>query len=298
MLGDARLFHVNVNVSNLARAQAFYCDGLGFEFGTRTTPDSVQDGTAFGLQRAQWDAVILTGAKGFEGSVLDVLQWSTPMPAGSPPKGYADTGFQRLGIGVPDLDATIEAVRSSGGSVWSDPLVHQGDGYQVRLVHASDPDGVGLELFEGRGPAFTFVSVVCADVARSKAWYESLGFVCVGEFPSAGDDGRALHIDGAYVFTEYLMTPPGDSEASIMLVGFEQPAAIPATSRAANELGMWRAAFVVSALDECVANLDAAGIALISRPVAMSMGPGLPELRFVCFRGPDHEVIELIESPT
>jgi hypothetical protein len=30
----------------------------------------------------------------------------------------------------------------------------------------------------------------------------------------------------------------------------------------------------------------------------MAMGAGLPELRFVCFRGPDHEVLELIESPT
>jgi hypothetical protein len=29
----------------------------------------------------------------------------------------------------------------------------------------------------------------------------------------------------------------------------------------------------------------------------MSMGPGLPELRFVCFAGPDGEVLELIEQP-
>jgi len=29
----------------------------------------------------------------------------------------------------------------------------------------------------------------------------------------------------------------------------------------------------------------------------MAMGPGLPELDFVCLRGPDYEVIELIEQP-
>ena len=45
------------------------------------------------------------------------------------------------------------------------------------------------------------------------------------------------------------------------------------------------------------ARLRAAGIALLSEPQAMAMGPGVPDLRFVCFRGPDHEVIELIESP-
>ena len=39
------------------------------------------------------------------------------------------------------------------------------------------------------------------------------------------------------------------------------------------------------------------GIETISAPVTMAMGPGLPELRFVCFRGPDDEVVELIEQP-
>ena len=39
------------------------------------------------------------------------------------------------------------------------------------------------------------------------------------------------------------------------------------------------------------------GIETISPPVAMAMGPGLPVLRFVCFAGPDGEVLELIEQP-
>ena len=39
----------------------------------------------------------------------------------------------------------------------------------------------------------------------------------------------------------------------------------------------------------------AAGVELLSDPQEMAMGPGLPALRFVCARGPDDEVIELIE---
>ena len=35
----------------------------------------------------------------------------------------------------------------------------------------------------------------------------------------------------------------------------------------------------------------------ISAPVTMAMGPNLPTLRFVCFHGPDDEVLELIEQP-
>ena len=60
---------------------------------------------------------------------------------------------------------------------------------------------------------------------------------------------------------------------------------------------MWRTALLLPDLDRAVEALRAAGVELLSEPQSMAMGPGLPELRFVCFRGPDHEVIELIEQP-
>ena len=71
----------------------------------------------------------------------------------------------------------------------------------------------------------------------------------------------------------------------------------PSAPRAANTLGMWRAAFLVADLDAAVAELTRSAIDTISAPVTMAMGPGLPTLRFVCFRGPDDEVLELIEQP-
>ena len=60
---------------------------------------------------------------------------------------------------------------------------------------------------------------------------------------------------------------------------------------------MWRTALLIPQLDRAVAGLRELGVELVSDPQTMVMGPGLPELRFVCFRGPDHEVIELIEQP-
>ena len=59
-----------------------------------------------------------------------------------------------------------------------------------------------------------------------------------------------------------------------------------------------RVALLVPDLDTACRELDQLGIELLSRPVTMAMGSGLPELRFVCLRGPDHEVLELIEQPT
>ena len=93
------------------------------------------------------------------------------------------------------------------------------------------------------------------------------------------------------------MGAPGRGEVQLMLVGFDQPSVQPAASRPANALGMWRTALVLPDLDRAVSALRAGGIELVSDPQVMAMGPGLPELRFVCFRGPDHEVIELIEQP-
>ena len=93
------------------------------------------------------------------------------------------------------------------------------------------------------------------------------------------------------------MGAPGRGEVHLLLVGFEQPATIPVAPRPANALGMWRTALLLPELDRAVVALRDAGTTLISDPQSMAMGPGLPELRFVCFRGPDAEVIELIESP-
>ena len=97
---------------------------------------------------------------------------------------------------------------------------------------------------------------------------------------------------------EVVMAAPGGGEVLLMLVGFRTPRVAPATARAANTLGMWRAAFLVADLDAAVAELARQRVETISAPVTMAMGPNLPALRFVCFRGPDDEVLELIEQPT
>ncbi len=298
MLGGGRLFHVNVNCADLARSRQFYVEGIGLVEGVRTTPGAVQDGSAFGLESAQWDAWILLGRRGYEGGAIDLLQWQAPAPLGAPPSAPNDNGFQRLGFGVPDLDAAMRSLTHSGGTVWGEPTVHRSDvAGEVRVVHASDPDGVAVELFEGRGPELTFVSVVCSDLERSLAWYAALGFEEIARFSSSGADGAHLRLDGAYAFHEIMLAPPGGGRVSVLLVGFDAPPARSAPLRPANALGIWRAAFLVPDVDGAHAEFASAGIAAISTPVEMAMGPGLPGLRFVCFRGPDGEVLELIETP-
>ncbi len=295
---DARLFHVNVNCSDLERSRRFYTEALGLSEGARTTPDEAQPGTAFGLDRARWDASILLGAHGFEGGAIDLLEWHEPRPVGAPPARVTQTGFQRLGFRVPDLDATTARVTALGGKAWSEPFAHAlDDGGAIRLVLVEDPDGIAIELIEGGRPEVSFVAITCADLDASRTFYRSLGFHEAAAYPSENPDGAHLRVDGPVAMNEVVLAAPGGGRVLVMLVGFRAPLCEPSSPRVANTLGMWRAAFIVADLDSAVAELGRLGIDTISAPVAMAMGPGLPELRFVCFRGPDGEVIELIEQP-
>jgi catechol 2,3-dioxygenase-like lactoylglutathione lyase family enzyme len=298
-LDGARLFHVNVNCSDLERSRRFYTDGLGLTIGARTAPEVAQPGAAFGLDRARWDASILLGPRAYEGGAIDLLQWHEPTPIGAPPARIVESGFQRLGIRVPDLDAAIELVRALGGVVWSEPFAHTLEkGGEIRLVVLGDPDGVAIELIEGGPTALSFVAINCVDLDASRAFYQSLGFREVARYPSENPDGSHLRVAGPVAMDEVVLAAPGGGEVLLMLVGFRTPPCEPVAARAANTLGMWRAAFLVADLDAAVADLARRAIPTISPPVELAMGPGLPTLRFVCFRGPDNEVLELIEQPT
>jgi catechol 2,3-dioxygenase-like lactoylglutathione lyase family enzyme len=142
-----------------------------------------------------------------------------------------------------------------------------------------------------------FVAIACADLGRSIAFYRALGFRDVARFPSTNDDGTHLRIDGPVAMDEVMLLAPTKSEAHVMLVGFSTPRPVRVPSRPANTLGMWRSALLVADIDAAYTELGQLGITTLSPPTAMAMGPDLPELRFLCFAGPDGEVLELIEQP-
>ena len=298
-LDGARLFHVNVNCSDLERSRRFYTEGLGLVTGAHTAPETTQPGAAFGLERARWDASILLGPHAYDGGAIDLLQWHEPGPVGAPPKQLIETGFQRLGVRVADFDATLARVTELGGAVWTEPFAHAIEtGGEIHLVLVGDPDGTAIELIESKASMVSFVAITCANLDRSLAFYRALGFRELARYPSDNPDGAHLRLDGPVGMDEIVMTAPGGGEVTFMLVGFRTPAAEVTAPRVANTLGMWRCAFIVADLDAAVSELADAHIPTISEPVSMEMGPGLPTLRFVCFRGPDGEVVELIEQPS
>jgi catechol 2,3-dioxygenase-like lactoylglutathione lyase family enzyme len=121
----------------------------------------------------------------------------------------------------------------------------------------ADPDGTAVDLRPGP-PGLTGVTVACSDPERSSDFYTVL-----------------LGLGGFVELVEGAGSGP----------------------HRANTLGIWRLALATADIDADVAALAGAGVRCLSEPVEMSMGPGLPVLRFVLFPDPDGTMLELIERP-
>ena len=153
-VGLGGVIHINVNCSDLSRSLPFYRDELGLEPVTRSAPDGPQDGSAFGLSTAQWDAYMMAGPDGFARPVVDLLEWLEPAPV----VRDADTtcGFQSLRFGSAGAAAGAGAGRS-----------------------VADPDGVEVELVNGP-PGLAGITIGCSDLARSRRFYSEV--VDLGSF--------------------------------------------------------------------------------------------------------------------
>jgi catechol 2,3-dioxygenase-like lactoylglutathione lyase family enzyme len=190
---------------------------------------------------------------------------------------------------MPDLDAVIARVPELGGAVRSEPHTHTlDDGRTVKLAIVEDPDGTAIECIEGSAARVSFVAVSCRNLERSAACYTALGFREVARFSASGEPAM----------DEVMLAAPGGGEAHVLLVYVREPGPQVTPARRANTVGIWRAAFLVPDIDAAWTGLESVDAAArLSPPVTMAMGEGLPELRFGCFRGPDGEVLELIEEP-
>ena len=142
---DGRVFHLNVNCSDLDTSLSFYRDAVGLIPTVHTAPGRPQPGGAFGLAAAQWEAWIMASGHGLEDVVIDLLQWNVPRPS----RAAAPGGFERLRLGVRD-------------------------GSSLRAGVAFDPDGVRVEIVDCGGPRVAGVVVGCSDFDDSQAFYRDV----------------------------------------------------------------------------------------------------------------------------
>jgi catechol 2,3-dioxygenase-like lactoylglutathione lyase family enzyme len=258
-----RVAHCNVNCTSLERSLAYYRDVLGLRANTHTAPVP-QDGAGFGLSGdVQWDAHILGDHRGAftGGPAVDLLEWKLPPPVGQPYPVPNQLGFARLTFAVP-----------AGG-----PLAPGEQG---------DPDGVVLRTVAEDVPAVEFrgVTVNCSDLAHSVDWYRgNLGLEEVDRESSATARSATLVLPATPTFR-------------IELREWLDPAPVGRPYESANHVGIYRMAFIVADCHVGHAGLAANGVAGLSDPAWLDMGPDVPidGLWAIFFPDPDGTCLELI----
>jgi len=135
--------HVGITVSDLARAERFYCDYLGMK---RLSFLPEREGkyieTLVGVPGAKIDIMMLEAVGGMR---LELLQYkSHPAPPNKPAVAI-EPGRPHVAFAVDDLMGLYNR-RDEFGCVFKSPPLLSPD--NVLVAYAHDPDGTILELVE------------------------------------------------------------------------------------------------------------------------------------------------------
>lgn len=139
----ARIDHLNIVVSNLDQARAFFLL-LGFEEGLGAELDPAFLARLTGIADARGRFV--TMRHGGSPTTIELLQFATDAGA-DPQLGRADRiGLRHLAFAVDDIDAVVARLRDAGVEFLSPVQTWERTG--KRLVYLRGPDGILLELAE------------------------------------------------------------------------------------------------------------------------------------------------------
>jgi len=143
-----RMFHCNINCTNLDRTVPFY-QMLGFKvvLDFRTGMQSKEMAEAFGLNEADLKGVHLRIGDGEDATRIDLLEFVKPAPQGQPYPALNNTGIARMCLKTNNIMKDYENLKEQGVNFLSEPK--RLPGTAVTIVCFKDPDGTFVELLEG-----------------------------------------------------------------------------------------------------------------------------------------------------
>lgn len=138
----SRLDHINIVVSNLDRAKAFF-----FQFGFVEKDSAELSGawisaiTGLAGVQAKYVALTLPGSR----ISLELIEYMSPKSGCDPGVSLANQiGFRHLAFAVEDIDREVARLAENGVAFIGDVGVYQKTG--KKLVYFKGPDGILLEL--------------------------------------------------------------------------------------------------------------------------------------------------------
>lgn len=143
-MGETALDHFTIDVSDLDKAQRFYCEGLGFAFvGEESFGREV-------ARLAQVTGDFRVRSRYIQlGEVMIVLRRIEVPPQNLPPP-RKQLGLANLALRVPQLESSIVAVEAAGGTVLheSRTALTFGETGTGHMILCQDPDGTLIELIQ------------------------------------------------------------------------------------------------------------------------------------------------------
>ena len=301
---DARL-PLNVNCSDLERSLGFYRDLLGLTQRARTPSPPSRTAPRSGSTQAQWDAWIMLDERGYDGVVVDLLEWQMPRPDGRADAGAATTSASAASASRRPTSTRVRAARRGGRRCFGAPhdVEHRRHRRRSAPLVCADPDGTLVELVSGPTPQrFSFLAVNCpTSTGRSSSTVACSGSRSRAPVPPGPQDGAALGLGPDGRVGDGVPRRPATAPARSRSISSVEDARRPTGRRheSANRLGPFRLALFTDDIDRDHDALVAATASSCWRPPAdLEMGPGIPPLRALLFPDPDGTMLELIEPPT
>ena len=143
-MSEVRLDHVSVTTADLERSIAFYRDLIGLPLVDRGDLEGEELQTLIGLAgaRARWAELALGG-----GQVLELLEYLEPAEERVDQRPWR-AGATHIGLAVAALEPVLGRLRDGGFGVSGVVTLDEPGWEGVRVVYATDPDGVAVELVE------------------------------------------------------------------------------------------------------------------------------------------------------
>ncbi len=143
-----RIFHFNINCTNLERTLPFY-QLLGFNviIDFREGMASQEMADAFGIKTANLKGVHLRLGDAADATRIDLLEFTDPPPAGQPYPHLYHTGIARMCLKTTDIWRDYRDLSAKGIQFLTEPKKLPGT--SVSIVCFKDPDGTFVELLEG-----------------------------------------------------------------------------------------------------------------------------------------------------
>lgn len=310
MVTEVRI--ATLGVSDLERSITFYRDALGW----RLVDRGVIDQSLAPLLRAppghrgRW--AVMAAAESGLGRVR-LLAFEPPGERlWTEVNRYAGSGYYALNFRCRDARAAMSRIVAAGGHAAHEPSYWEvSEQVAVWDSISDDPDGIRIDLFsyerggDLRGPLASEVSVLqtvaitTRDVARSRRFYEGLGFRelfdRVLDFPELqqllGAD-RPVKIHNVNLMKDGTVVP-GRVEMFAYLGIDDVPEAPLAPTAHPPNLGILAIGFETGDLDTDLATFASLGARPIAR-ATVDAWPGYGRAEVAIVAGPDGEAIEIV----